>query len=105
MTSVRDFSDPSAACGTYRASYVDMDGSMQEHIPTDELQGHTVRTVLTVALARIQIARRHLNRGNHAETERHLAEIEEYIRRTAETSEIASIQLTQADRTLINRKT
>jgi hypothetical protein len=81
-----------------------MEDSTQEHIPPDDLRGHTVRTVLTVTLARIQIARRHLNRGNHAEVDRHLAEIEEYIRRTADTSEIASIKLIQDDRTLINRK-
>lgn len=81
-----------------------MDGSAQDHIPPEELRGHTVRTVLTVALARIQIARRHLNRGNHAETDRHLAEIEEYLRRTADISAIASIHLTDNDRTVINRK-
>jgi hypothetical protein len=102
--SARDFSDRFTAGGTYRAFYLDMDASTHEHIPPEDRRGHTVRTVLTVALARIQIARRHLNRGNLAETARHLAEIEEYLRRMADTTEIASIQLAENERTLVNRK-
>jgi hypothetical protein len=47
---------------------------------------HELRTALTVVLARLQIARRQLQRGNHAAIDGHLAEAERHARRAVEVS-------------------
>jgi hypothetical protein len=97
MTFASDFCEDRLVAGTYRAFDVAMDRSTLRHVPTDERQTHTIRTVLTVVLTRIQIAQRHLDRGNYAEAERQLAEVEDYIRQTADAPEIASLPVTKRE--------
>jgi hypothetical protein len=50
--------------------------------PTEET--HELRTALTVVLARVQIARRQLKRGNHAAIDGHLAEAERHAKRAVD---------------------
>jgi hypothetical protein len=51
-------------------------------LPTE--QQHELRTALTVVLARLQLARRHLQRGDQAAIAGHLAEAERHARRAVE---------------------
>ena len=48
--------------------------------PTHDPQVHHLPTVLTVVLARIQLARRHYRRGNHETVDQHMAQAEAHIK-------------------------